>query len=154
MFLYLYRQSVEMVDFSNLVSSVVTKTGMRVVWAWIPERFALFSPIRLFNTEEHGRSLYSYVTFLDSFLIPLGKCLLVRQQNCCHFLGIDDRNSSFSLSLNAFANEISMLITAKLNLPIYSCNRRLSVFTVNGFVLTVYVLVWSPQIALNGKPLC
>lgn len=79
MFLYLYRQSVEMVDFSNLVSGVVTKTGMRVVWAWIPERFALFSPIRLFNTEEHGRSLYSYVTFLESFLIPLGKCLLVRQ---------------------------------------------------------------------------
>lgn len=77
MFLYLYRQSVEMVDFSNLVSSVVTKTEMRVVWAWIPERFALFSPIRLFNAEEHGRSLYSYVTFLHSFLIPLGKCLLV-----------------------------------------------------------------------------
>lgn len=106
MFLYLYRQSVEMVDFSNLVSSVVTKTGMRVVWAWIPERFALFSPIRLFNREEHGRSLYSYVTFLDSFLIPLGMCLLVRQRHYCHCLGVNDRNVSFSLSLNVFANEI------------------------------------------------
>ncbi|TWW59694.1 TBC1 domain family member 24-like [Takifugu flavidus] len=59
------RQSVEMVDFSNLDSSVVTKTGMRVVWAWIPERFALFSPIRLFNTEEHGRSLYSLYSCVE-----------------------------------------------------------------------------------------
>lgn len=105
MFLYLNRQSVEMVDFSNLVSDVVTKTGMRVVWAWIPERFALFSPIRLFNAEEHGRSLSSYVTFLDSFLAPLGKCLLVRQRNYPHCPRINDRNVSFSLSLNVFANE-------------------------------------------------
>lgn len=101
MFLYLYRQSVEMVDFSNLVSSVVTKTGMRVVWAWIPERFALFSPIRLFNTEEHGRSLSSYVTFLDS-LKPLGKRLLVRQRKDFYFPGINDRNVSFSTVIFIF----------------------------------------------------
>lgn len=44
-----------------------------------------------------------------------------------------------------------MLITAKHNLPIYLCNRTLSVFTVNRFVLTVYLLVWSLQIAFNGK---
>lgn len=61
-----------MVDFSNFTSSVVTKTQMRVVWAWIPERFALFSPVRLFNTMEHGRSLASYVTFLGSFFVLLG----------------------------------------------------------------------------------
>uniref|UniRef100_A0A3Q1F2F4 TBC1 domain family member 24 n=1 Tax=Acanthochromis polyacanthus TaxID=80966 RepID=A0A3Q1F2F4_9TELE len=42
------RQSVETVDFDNFSSNVVTGTEMRVVWAWIPERFALFSPIRLF----------------------------------------------------------------------------------------------------------
>lgn len=72
-FLYLYRQLVETVDFSNLVSSVVTRTGMRVVWAWIPERFALFSPIRLFNTAEHGKSLASYVTFLSPFFLTFGK---------------------------------------------------------------------------------
>ncbi|XP_060922530.1 TBC1 domain family member 24-like [Limanda limanda] len=53
------RQTVETVDFSNFSSSVVTGTEMRVVWAWIPERFALFSPIRLFSTAEHGRSLAS-----------------------------------------------------------------------------------------------
>lgn len=63
-----------MVDFSNFTSSVVTKTEMRVVWAWIPERFALFSPVRLFNTAEHGRSLASYVTFLGSSVVSLGNC--------------------------------------------------------------------------------
>lgn len=48
----------------------------------------------------------------------------------------------------------NMPITAKHNLSIYLCNRRLSVFTVNRFVLTVYMLVWSLQIAFNGKRLC
>lgn len=59
------RQSVETVDFSNFTSSVVTGTGMRVVWAWIPERFALFSPIRLFSTAEHGRSLASFYSHVE-----------------------------------------------------------------------------------------
>ncbi|XP_019717620.1 TBC1 domain family member 24-like [Hippocampus comes] len=54
------RQSVDTVDFNNLSSSVVTGTEMRVVWAWIPERFALFSPIKLFSTTEHGESLASF----------------------------------------------------------------------------------------------
>ncbi|CAK6953400.1 TBC1 domain family member 24-like [Scomber scombrus] len=53
------RWSVDSVDFNNFSSSVVTGTEMRVIWAWIPERFALFSPIRLFSTAEHGRSLAS-----------------------------------------------------------------------------------------------
>ncbi|KAM4595138.1 TBC1 domain family member 24-like isoform 1-T1 [Fundulus diaphanus] len=58
------RQSVETVEFNNFSSSVVTGTEMRVIWAWIPERFALFSPVRLFHIAEHGRnlsSLYSHV---------------------------------------------------------------------------------------------
>ncbi|XP_041641896.1 TBC1 domain family member 24-like isoform X2 [Cheilinus undulatus] len=59
------RQSVETVDFSNITSSVVTATEMRVVWAWIPERFALFSPIRLFSTAEHGRSLSSFYSHAE-----------------------------------------------------------------------------------------
>lgn len=53
------RQSVDTVDFNNLRSSVVTGTEMRVVWAWIPERFALFSPIKLFSKSEDGRCLAS-----------------------------------------------------------------------------------------------
>ncbi|CAN9510532.1 unnamed protein product [Ophioblennius macclurei] len=59
------RQSVETVDFDNFSSSVVTGTEMRVVWAWIPERFALFSPIRLFSTAEHGRSLASFYSHVE-----------------------------------------------------------------------------------------
>ncbi|KAL7403463.1 hypothetical protein ABVT39_000879 [Epinephelus coioides] len=59
------RQSVETVDFSNFTSSVVTGTEMRVVWAWIPERFALFSPIRLFSTAEQGRGLASFYSHVE-----------------------------------------------------------------------------------------
>ncbi|XP_058497228.1 TBC1 domain family member 24-like [Solea solea] len=59
------RQTVETVDFTNFSSSVVTGTEMRVVWAWIPERFALFSPIRLFSTAEHGRSLTSLYSHVE-----------------------------------------------------------------------------------------
>ncbi|XP_043971168.1 TBC1 domain family member 24-like isoform X2 [Gambusia affinis] len=53
------RQTVESVDLSNFSSSVVTVTEMRVIWAWIPERFALFNPVRLFHIAEHGRNLSS-----------------------------------------------------------------------------------------------
>uniref|UniRef100_A0A8C6SZX7 TBC1 domain family member 24 n=1 Tax=Neogobius melanostomus TaxID=47308 RepID=A0A8C6SZX7_9GOBI len=59
------RQSVESVDFTNFSSSVVTGTEMRVVWAWIPSRFALFSPIRLYSTVEHNRSLASFYSHIE-----------------------------------------------------------------------------------------
>uniref|UniRef100_A0A3Q2DX65 TBC1 domain family member 24 n=1 Tax=Cyprinodon variegatus TaxID=28743 RepID=A0A3Q2DX65_CYPVA len=59
------RQTVEKVDFSNFSSSVVTGTEMRVIWAWIPERFALFSPVRLFHTAEHGRDLSSLYSLVE-----------------------------------------------------------------------------------------
>uniref|UniRef100_A0A3P9PSL8 TBC1 domain family member 24 n=1 Tax=Poecilia reticulata TaxID=8081 RepID=A0A3P9PSL8_POERE len=58
------RQTVESVDLNTFSSSVVTETEMRVIWAWIPERFALFNPVRLFHIAEDGRglsSLYSRV---------------------------------------------------------------------------------------------
>uniref|UniRef100_A0A3B5MBV1 TBC1 domain family member 24 n=1 Tax=Xiphophorus couchianus TaxID=32473 RepID=A0A3B5MBV1_9TELE len=53
------RQMVESVDLNNFSSSVVTETEMRVIWAWIPERFALFNPVQLFHIAEHGRNLSS-----------------------------------------------------------------------------------------------
>lgn len=59
------RQSVETVDFGNFSSSVVTGTEMRVVWAWIPERFALFSPIRLFSAAENGSCLASFYSHVE-----------------------------------------------------------------------------------------
>ncbi|KAM9856634.1 TBC1 domain family member 24-like isoform 2-T2 [Aulostomus maculatus] len=59
------RQRVDSVIFNNLISSVVTGTEMRVVWAWIPERFALFSPIKLFSKTEHGGNLASFYSFVE-----------------------------------------------------------------------------------------
>ncbi|XP_077574560.1 TBC1 domain family member 24-like [Stigmatopora nigra] len=59
------RQSVDTVDFNNLSSSVVTGTEMRVVWAWIPERFALFSPIKLFSSIEHEGTLASFYCHVE-----------------------------------------------------------------------------------------
>ncbi|XP_041958922.1 TBC1 domain family member 24-like [Alosa sapidissima] len=51
------RHCYQCLDLGKFTSSVVTETEMRVVWAWIPERFALFNPTRLFSIKEHGRSL-------------------------------------------------------------------------------------------------
>ncbi|RVE76503.1 hypothetical protein OJAV_G00008550 [Oryzias javanicus] len=59
------RQTVETEDFTNFFSSIVTKVEMRVIWAWIPERFALFSPVRLFSTAEHERSLASLYSHVE-----------------------------------------------------------------------------------------
>ncbi|XP_033831470.2 TBC1 domain family member 24-like [Periophthalmus magnuspinnatus] len=59
------RQFVESVDFTNFSSTVVTGTEMRVVWAWIPERYALFSPVRLYSTTEHKRSLEEFYSHVE-----------------------------------------------------------------------------------------
>uniref|UniRef100_A0A671MQA0 TBC1 domain family member 24 n=1 Tax=Sinocyclocheilus anshuiensis TaxID=1608454 RepID=A0A671MQA0_9TELE len=62
---------------------------MRVVWAWIPERFALFSPVQLFATNVHGRSLENteIAVFLLHFdLLMLG---LMATQICGAFLSSD-----------------------------------------------------------------
>ncbi|XP_037546516.1 TBC1 domain family member 24 [Nematolebias whitei] len=59
------RQMVVTVDFANVRSDVVTGTEMGVIWAWIPERVALFSPIRLFSTAEHGRGLASFYSQVE-----------------------------------------------------------------------------------------
>ncbi|XDV35926.1 hypothetical protein PO909_005788 [Leuciscus waleckii] len=68
------KSSYQAMDFRKFSSSVVTETEMRVVWAWIPERFALFSPVQLFSTNVHGRSLslfYSKVEGHDPTVLLL-----------------------------------------------------------------------------------
>ncbi|XP_056102184.1 TBC1 domain family member 24-like isoform X3 [Rhinichthys klamathensis goyatoka] len=68
------KSSYQAMDFQNFSSSVVTETEMRVVWAWIPERFALFNPVQLFSTNAHGRSLslfYSKVEGHDPTVLLL-----------------------------------------------------------------------------------
>uniref|UniRef100_A0A9R1SSA0 TBC1 domain family member 24 n=2 Tax=Cyprinus carpio TaxID=7962 RepID=A0A9R1SSA0_CYPCA len=61
----LNKSSFQAMDFQAFSSSVVTETEMRVVWAWIPERFALFSPVQLFATHVHGRSLSSFYSRVE-----------------------------------------------------------------------------------------
>ncbi|KAL1272942.1 hypothetical protein QQF64_028804 [Cirrhinus molitorella] len=59
------KSSYQAMDFRAFSSSVVTETEMRVVWAWIPERFALFSPVQLFSTNVDGRSLSSFYSKVE-----------------------------------------------------------------------------------------
>ncbi|PWA32636.1 hypothetical protein CCH79_00012492 [Gambusia affinis] len=59
------RQTVESVDLSNFSSSVVTVTEMRVIWAWIPERFALFNPVRLYSRVEGHEPIVLIIKTMD-----------------------------------------------------------------------------------------
>ncbi|CAL8289631.1 unnamed protein product [Arctogadus glacialis] len=83
------RQSVQMVDFSPFSSSVVTGTEMRVVWAWIPERFALFSPVRLFSTAEHGRSLATFYSLVEGHEPAVLILKTADEEVCGGFLSTD-----------------------------------------------------------------
>ncbi|KAM6939727.1 TBC1 domain family member 24-like [Xenentodon cancila] len=83
------RQTVETVDFSSLHSSVLTGTEMGVVWAWIPERFALFNPVRLFSTAEHGRSLASFYSRLEGHEPVVLIIKTVDEEVCGAFLSTD-----------------------------------------------------------------
>ncbi|KAG9468234.1 TBC1 domain family member 24-like [Eleutherodactylus coqui] len=53
------------VDISNFASEIVTAHEMRVVWSWIPERYALYPPVLLFSTLEHGYSLQRFYTHCE-----------------------------------------------------------------------------------------
>ncbi|XP_051563597.1 TBC1 domain family member 24-like isoform X2 [Myxocyprinus asiaticus] len=59
------KSSFQAMDFCSFSSAIVTETEIRVVWAWIPERFALFSPVQLFSTNVHGRSLSSFYSKVE-----------------------------------------------------------------------------------------
>ncbi|CAL8328739.1 unnamed protein product [Lota lota] len=83
------RQSVQMVDFSPFSSSVVTGTEMRVVWAWIPERFALFSPVQLFSTAEHGRSLATFYSLVEGHEPAVLILKTADEEVCGSFLSTD-----------------------------------------------------------------
>lgn len=113
---------VESVDFANFSSSVVTGTEMSVVWAWIPERFALFSPIRLYNVMKHERSLTSWVTIVDP-----------RDIKCCLFLFL------FFLLALLSSPKLDMCFVAR---PRHlQCSIDPCVFTINMFSVRVTV-VW------------
>ncbi|XP_036401095.1 TBC1 domain family member 24-like [Megalops cyprinoides] len=77
------------VDLENFSSSVVTGTEMRIVWAWIPERFALFHPILLFSTSKHGHSLASLYSHVEGHEPTVLLLKTVDEEVCGAFLSSD-----------------------------------------------------------------
>uniref|UniRef100_A0A668AT65 TBC1 domain family member 24 n=1 Tax=Myripristis murdjan TaxID=586833 RepID=A0A668AT65_9TELE len=108
-------QAVQMVDFSTFSSSVVTRTEMRVVWAWIPERFALFSPIRLFSTTEHNRSLDSFYSHVEGHEPTVLILKTVDEEVCGAFLSTDviERRKHDSEGLTYFGTGESFVFTVR-----------------------------------------
>ncbi|KAG5853819.1 hypothetical protein ANANG_G00030570 [Anguilla anguilla] len=82
-------QSYIAVDLENFSSSVVTGTEMRIVWAWIPERFALFPPTILFSTSEHGHSLASFYSHVEGYEPTVLLLKTVDEGVCGAFLSSD-----------------------------------------------------------------
>ncbi|KAK6479672.1 TBC1 domain family member 24-like [Huso huso] len=62
------RQSMHMaIDLQSFSSGIVTAQEMRIIWSWIPERFALFHPTLLFTTSEHGYSLQTLYSRVEGY---------------------------------------------------------------------------------------
>ncbi|KAI4879817.1 hypothetical protein NFI96_030621, partial [Prochilodus magdalenae] len=85
----LWAGSYRSVELGGFCSSVVSETEMRVVWAWIPERFALFSPVRLFSTADHGRSLTSFYSRVEGHEPTVLLLKTVDEEVCGAFLSSD-----------------------------------------------------------------
>ncbi|XP_049335613.1 TBC1 domain family member 24 isoform X2 [Astyanax mexicanus] len=83
------QSSYQSVELGGFCSSVVSMTEMRVVWAWIPERFALFSPVRLFSTNDHGRSLTSLYSHVEGCEPTVLLLKTVDEEICGAFLSSD-----------------------------------------------------------------
>ncbi|XP_069510676.1 TBC1 domain family member 24-like [Ambystoma mexicanum] len=47
-------------DILSCSSTIITAQEMRIVWSWIPERFALLPPVLLYSTADHGYSLQRF----------------------------------------------------------------------------------------------
>ncbi|KAM8772097.1 TBC1 domain family member 24-like [Acanthopagrus schlegelii] len=115
------RQTVETVDFNNFTSCVVTGTEMRVVWAWIPERFALFSPVRLFNTAEHGRNLASFYSHVEGHEPAVVIIKTVDEEVFGAFLSTDliERNKHDSEGLAFFGTGECFVFTLRPSMERY-----------------------------------
>ncbi|KAM3864736.1 TBC1 domain family member 24-like [Diretmus argenteus] len=115
------RQSVQTVDFSTFSSSVVTGTEMRVVWAWVPERFALFSPVMLFSTTKHGRSLASFYSHVEGHEPAVLILKTVDEEVCGAFLSTDliERKKHDSEELTYFGTGESFVFTLRPSMERY-----------------------------------
>ncbi|XP_062304338.1 TBC1 domain family member 24-like [Osmerus eperlanus] len=117
------RQAVQTVDFGNFKSSVVTGTEMRIVWAWIPERFALFEPMRLFSTDEHVRSLSSVFSHVEGHEPAVLLLKTVDEEVCGAFLSTDllERKRLDSEGLQYFGTGESFVFTLRPGMERYQC---------------------------------
>ncbi|XP_030589031.1 TBC1 domain family member 24-like isoform X1 [Archocentrus centrarchus] len=115
------RTSVETVDFNNFRSSVVTGTEMRVIWAWIPERFALFSPFRLFSTAEHERTLASFYSHVEGHEPAVLMIKTVDEEVFGAFLSTDvtERRKHDSEELAYFGTGECFVFTLRPSMELY-----------------------------------
>ncbi|XP_076871512.1 TBC1 domain family member 24-like [Brachyhypopomus gauderio] len=85
----LNKSSYHSMEPGKFCSNVVSKTEMRVVWAWIPERFALFSPVCLFSTTKHGGSLAAFYPQVEGHEPTVLLLKTVDEEVCGAFLSSD-----------------------------------------------------------------
>lgn len=84
------RQSVHIaVDIMNFTSNIVTAQEMRMVWSWIPERFALFQPAQLFSTMENGYSLQRFYSACEGHAPTVLLLKTTEGEVCGAFLSTD-----------------------------------------------------------------
>ncbi|MCI4375965.1 hypothetical protein PGIGA_G00115760 [Pangasianodon gigas] len=84
-----HKSSYQSVHLGRFRSSVVSEMEMRVVWAWIPERFALFAPERLYSADEHGRDLTSFYARVEGHEPTVLLLKTVDEEVCGAFLSSD-----------------------------------------------------------------
>ncbi|XP_046706204.1 TBC1 domain family member 24-like isoform X2 [Silurus meridionalis] len=84
-----HKSTYQSVHLRHFRSSVVCEMEMRVVWAWIPERFSLFRPERLYSTEEHGRDLTSFYKHVEVHEPTVLLLKTVDEEVCGAFLSSD-----------------------------------------------------------------
>ncbi|KAM9482882.1 TBC1 domain family member 24-like [Clarias gariepinus] len=109
-----HESSYQSVDLGRFVSSVVSETEMRVVWAWIPERFSLFNPQRLYSTEEHGRELTEFYAHVEGREPTVLILRTVDEEVCGAFLSSDwSLRRREGVKLRCFGTGESFVFTLK-----------------------------------------
>ncbi|XP_028674954.2 TBC1 domain family member 24-like [Erpetoichthys calabaricus] len=109
------------VDLQQFHSSIVTAQEMRMVWSWIPERFALFHPTMVFQTCEHGYSLQSFYLHCDGYEPTILLLKTVDGDVCGAFLSSDwaERHKTNAKGANFFGTGESFVFTLRPEMERY-----------------------------------
>ncbi|XP_041837989.1 TBC1 domain family member 24-like [Melanotaenia boesemani] len=151
---YQKRQTVGPVDFHKFSSGVVTETEMRVVWAWIPERFALFSPVRLFSSAEHGRSLASLYSRVEGHEPAVLMIKTVDEEVFGAFLSTDltERKKQDSEGLTYFGTGECFVFTLRPSMERYQ-RAMINIMTPRASPQQVQISInASTQVSNSGNP--